>query len=218
MRDSHRLRRFRGLTPLLALAALGVGCMLPGSPPTYGLAKSLRMPHGDAPPAPRLSANVSAVVFSDEGNALFPWVEGALSVPVAEHYDLAISAHAGKLNVDGNLSFALGDRLRLGLLHGAGVGLVVGDDPVVVVDASVGALLQLRTGESSAAFLAGRWVYSDALEEDTRAATYLGGALGLATRIGERLTLTPELLVASAGNEKGSTIVIVPSLGLSADF
>ncbi len=208
---------------LIALSVLGVGCVVPTMPPTYSMAKNLRMPRSEAA-APRLSANVSAVVAEvtkGEVAVFFPFVEGSMSLPLGEHYDLAIAAQSGKLTAEGNLSLAAGDRLRLGLLHGAGVGLLDLEDLSVFLDASVGAMLQLRVGDADVAFLGGRFVYSTFAGESEafhRTTTYVGGTLGAALRVGERMTLTPEVLVASYAFAEDTYLLVMPSLAISADL
>lgn len=196
MSDQTRSLRL-GWPSILCLASLMAGtlmagCIMPNPPPSQSLAKFVRDPPSQAKaggPGSRGRVSVGSGVAVYETKAkepneeamtgsiyLFP-VEGSLSLFLGERYDLSFSVSSSLLlGMDGNLALLATPRLRLGLLHGIGLGLTgcainCRDEEssekwggVLAYNVSVGLMSQIEVGRSGALFMGARYGFASHAE------------------------------------------------------
>jgi hypothetical protein len=174
----------------------------------------------------------------------FP-VEAALSVWVADIYDLTLSAHTGMLlGLEGNLALVNEKTFRLGIVHGIGLGFrgnVSGyeDDweGNFFADFSGGLVLQFSAG-SGAAFVGAKYTYGlheplggDPDSEDPESGThYVTSSLGYMFVAGG-LRITPEFVLSygdwnyeytdalGSRREADQDIwIFLPTISIAADY
>lgn len=209
------------LAALLAAVPL-ISCRTPFNPPPMSFSKFVRDP-GEGRKSGKVSfstgaaAGIEKPIGEDDpltGQSrsyllLFP-SEGALSMWLGEYYDLTLSVGASlNLGVEGNLSLALSDAFRLGLVHGVGLafmGDLAGDGEhrqgYLYPGFSAGIFAQYSHSGIGAAFLGIKYTYGmyapvggDPGQIDPDSAThYITWSIGHSFVAG-RLRITPEFVM-----------------------
>lgn len=125
---------------------------------------------------------------------LFP-VEAGLGISLGDRYDLGVSVGNFLGTAEGNFALLDGN-LRLGLLHGIGLGMISSQtDQAVLTQLTGGTFLQ--TGRRHAFFTGLKYTYATAVGSDTFLPTnYFTGSIGfLPSGV---VKVTPELSVSHA--------------------
>jgi len=199
-----------------------VSCLSPFNPPPLSFSKFVRDP-GEDRKSGKISfstgaaAGIEQPIGEDDPRTgesrsyllLFP-SEGALSMWLGEYYDLTFSVGASlNLGVEGNLSLALSDALRLGFVHGVGLSFM-GDitsrgdywTGYIFPGFSAGMFMQYSHSGIGAAFLGIKYTYGifarlggDPRQADPDSGThYISGSVGHSFLAG-RLRITPEFIM-----------------------
>lgn len=170
----------------------------------------------------------------------FPF-EGALSLWLAEYYDLSLSVNSSAmLTLEGSLGVDLGG-VRVALLHGAGVGMwnqISGPDlghpqGTLHYGFSGGLMIQTTGWQSGTLFFGSRYTYAEIEDlndphtiEDWARTHSVTGSLGFTFTAGF-LRITPEFILSysyrhigdtSESDYDGSVWLIIPTVNLAASF
>lgn len=143
----------------------------------------------------RLGFSTGVAMHLDEDEdatlVLFP-VEAGIGISIGERYDLGVSVANFMGTAEGNYALIDG-KLRLGILHGVGLGMLSSQtEQAVLTHLSGGTFLQ--TGRRHAFFMGLKYTYATAVGSDAFFPTnYLTGSIGFLPS--GALKVTPELAV-----------------------
>ena len=185
--------RMRRLIVLLVAAATA-GCAFPHPPPPMSMAKFAR------PPVDRdrigFSTGLGMLIDDDEETSVYAFpVEAGLGVTLGERYDLGFSVGNLLGTAEGNFALLTGD-LRLGILHGLGVGYVATEtEQSLLAQFTGGAVLQIGRRR---AFFSGVKATRGVVvgSEVFRPTTFYTGTVGFLPS--GRLKVVPELAIQRA--------------------
>ncbi len=152
------------------------------------------------PPSDRnrlgFSTGVGMQIDQNENStfALFP-VEAGLGISLGDRYDLGVSLSNLVGTAEGNFAILDGD-LRLGIIHGLGLGMwATPDDQTVFTQFTGGTFLQ--TGRKNAFFTALKYTYGTDVGSDTFLPThFFTGSIGFLPS--GAVKVTPELIANHA--------------------
>lgn len=197
---------------LLAGLTAAAGCAFPQPPPPMSMAKFAR------PPSDRNRMGFSTGVAmhldreEDATFALYP-VEAGLGVSIGDRYDLGVSVGNLLGTAEGNFAIIDGN-LRLGIIHGLGLGMWASQtDQAVFTQFTGGTFLQ--TGRRHAFFGALKYTYATDVGSETFLPThFFTSSIGFLPS--GAVKVTPELIVnharwdepGSAETERAWTVVI----------
>jgi hypothetical protein len=156
----------------------------------------------------------------DTTDLQFPAAEGSLTMQLMPRYDLALTTMPWKATAEGNALVVDNGSLRLGIIHGLGMGFIAditkdgGEeerDWVLLYDMSIGLMLEAETSESSSLFTSAKYSYSDYThggaetdDPDTSMPTNtIAGSIGYLAQLGA-LQIIPEIIVSRASYEDQS--------------
>lgn len=233
-------------------------CVTPNNPPPMSFAKFVRDPvsvEGELTKRTggKIGLGTGMVIYGTKSRTVedddfssafyfFP-VEGALSLWLADMYDLALSLHNGALfGLEGNLMVVKSGGFRLGIVHGLGLGFGgeftdIGDDweGGLWADFSGGLMFQFGTGPAGAGFLGFKYTFATSEElggsgdeEETDTYThFLTGSLGYMFIAGG-LRITPEIIVSygdwrydepyNGPEVKTDVWIILPTISVAAIY
>ncbi|MBI5529431.1 MAG: hypothetical protein HY897_24155 [Deltaproteobacteria bacterium] len=238
LRNVSRTARFCIATVILfcGLAA----CVAPTPPPSFSLSKFARPSRSAGAEAPggKITASASSLTIDGTGgrSTLVPLPGAAVALWLGDHYDLAFGVSDLQLTTEGNLWFG-SDDVRVGLLHGIGLGAILSDEnshqdseSTLIIDLAAGLFGQVRLSEHASGFAGFKYVYCTTKgdNEAIDSVDYFGGSFGVVFTAG-RLEIAPELSIVSARPRNDTNpdvtgaiakdfMVYVPTLNLSASF
>ena len=238
------IQRLFHIAVLLVGASL-FGCVAPAMPPHMSFSRHLGPFENEAEEAQtaRIGMTTGAVIMSqpEEGSllALFP-SEGFLAY-FGEHYSGSFAAGHFLGSYEGSLLLKNADKVRVGLLHGLGLGyqrnMPEQNDAssVLFYDVSGGLMIEVQPGENGKGFVAFRYTYANVKQwpagDEFRQTDYLTFGAGAHLQFG-RLEVTPELVysrgtwqVTDFGRQTGGQAqvgkhlnYIIPMITFSASF
>ncbi len=193
--------------PLVVASA----CSAPAMPPHMGFSRHLAPIEDESGEveSTRLGFSTGALLLTQEEDEdlliLFP-TEGFISF-FGQRYSASFAAGHFLGSYEGDLLLVNRRSVRVGLLHGLGLGYQrsspeVGDaESALFYDLSAGLMVEVRSGESGKAFLGFRYTLADVSEEPDddffQRTDYLTFGGGVHFRVG-RVDVTPELLFSRA--------------------
>ncbi len=195
------------LVAILLVGASLLGCVAPAMPPHMSFSRHLAPFENEAEEAQtaRIGLTTGAVIMSrpEEGSllALFP-SEGFLAY-FGEHYSGSFAAGHFLGSYEGNLLLKNDDKVRVGLLHGLGLGYQR-DRPeqndassALFYDLSAGLMIEVQPRKNGKGFVASRYTYANVKQwpagDEFRQTDYLTFGVGAHLQFG-RLEVTPELV------------------------
>lgn len=166
-------------------------------------------------------------------SVLFPVVEGALALRVAEIYGAAVTLSNGKMSVEGMVMIG-SEKIGLGLIHGVGVGMVStlggsgGDNTVLFLDLTLGVIVQAHLGRADL-FTGFKYTFTSPAGTTSGWSQmhWFGGSIGAGLPVGP-LYLAGEVILAGANQRplqatgaaasEGYYFFFMPMLTVAAPF
>lgn len=230
-----------------AVAVSFAGCALPlGMPPASSVARFVRTDwQPDAKPHGKVTATAAGTYLVSTQGGSYGQVfspEAAARFDVASVYELAPSVSTSLVSLDAQAVVLRNEQGSVGVLHGVGAGLAFqtsssgtsnSSPNILYTTFHAGLLGQLRAGPGTA-YAAFRYAYgtgvpfgsvSGGVQIGFTPSHYVMGNVGYLYRVGDRLSVSPELGVGwmkpatqAPSASPYENIVFAPSVTVAADF